>query len=263
MLVLTIPGSALFDLAIKNKWPIVYETLRTPSSAELKYASSLLPKNPVICAAVEKKFIPKFESVLAELSAHPSWPKTTVDRSIGVNGLAMFVAALELLEITHTEFTRQNMLSLALDLTIRFTTVTSPLLAVECSEILDASTVLASQTGNVVFGFTAGMWRFTCGNLSLPISQSLCKHIGRKCHPEDCMLSLRSHPDISITHAIKKCLSSECSFEDSWAENGIPLRTRDNFMRVLLVAPYGTANGDASSLPFIAPHWVIDNILTC
>ncbi|KAH3743680.1 B12-binding radical SAM domain protein [Pelomyxa schiedti] len=253
-------GSPLVDLAKEKGWPIVNETIQGPANINVEIRNS-----------VATDLVPCFESILEGFTHDPRWPLGIVDRSIGVNGLALFIACLKLLNINHPTLTTTSLTDLVFSLIERFhspSTMMNPLPELNSSLSCDFSNAIDSlygaKTGNVIFTFDRGKWKFTCGNLTLPVPPNVCHWIGRTMHPlQDVMLPhCGTVGKEALTTFLKSCLDGTCgSFEDVANKvPSVPVRHRNQFIRILLIAPCGTAQGGASTLPFVAPHWGLEQL---
>jgi len=88
-------GSALTKYGKQYNWPQIQDHVEI-NGKKWVYASSYLPSDESMRGAAEK-LLRIFEEYMHDYSSSSRWPKTPVDRNIGVNGLVMFITALDLL----------------------------------------------------------------------------------------------------------------------------------------------------------------------
>ncbi len=168
-------GAPINQIAVKNKWSKVLRNIEYDGKV-FEYIESYLPvDNEIRKICKNNEILNELHRVMKELSDDSRWPGTTVSRSIGINALAMHIAAYRLLHIDekYSSISINDMKEMIWKLIKKF------------HYIEEAAKILSAQNSYILFTKINNKFVFVKGkNILKGIDPSITKKIGNKCSIE-------------------------------------------------------------------------------
>lgn len=219
-------GVPLEGIAAERNWPIQRAALEHDGK-EWEYIVSFLPVDEGIRGIVENdRLLEELDRTMKELNSDEKWPSMTVSGSIGVNGLAMFVAAYRLLNIgpQESQVTIENMTDLIWQLMETFN-----------PSVEQSASILSRQDGDLVFIFSDNRLLVRKGSESIKgIPPEIVRSLARK-NEGIILVSLKSTDPSKMRDALQEAVYKDISLEEAFVKQGIDASRIENGQSVHLI----------------------------
>ena len=254
-------GAPINDLAKKHGWPTTSASLQHNGN-QWEYIVSYLPLDPVLRGIVSDESVAgepwmhRFDAIMDRLTKDPRWPTLPISRSIGINGLVMFMSIYELLHRHLAQLEHSPITSPAEMEELIWTLVAQYNPSIEST----ANHLMRAQ-GNVHMGLDPHSQQplFRMGNMEvLDLPREVLQRLWQSQQSE---LLMRFPPEISpltLKKALQRCIYQGESLQQALTEIGVPCFGRSEISRVLLVHPLGQYDG--APLKTAVPHPGIERI---